>query len=211
MKSLRAFTLIDILIGMILTSGLVILFTLFARDMYRYTAFIRNHQRLRTEAFALASVALPSLIREAVGIDYANTGANKLTLFMDKDENQTVTIVRQPTGNIDATRDIAQLFIQTGVTDQEPTTSYVLNSQATVIEDFKVEVSEQPRKTDKNILVTNRELQPMVRISLTTRRRRPEASAARTFFSFWEEPKISYVSFTTLRNYVSSNLRKKPL
>lgn len=200
-KYLSGFTLVDVLVGIVMTSFLVLVILRFSTEVARYNAYISRHQQIRSETFALINNTLATLIRQAASLDYANTNQSKLGLFMDKLERDRVMIelktVPQQGGDSPSDKK-SQLVLTRG------SKVIYLNSTRTVFETFDVQTTKKPSSAN---LQQERSIQPIVRITLQARHQRNEGALSRTVFSFFEDPWISYKTSYTLRNYSFSNLR----
>jgi len=196
-KNLPGFTLIDVMIGMVITGIIVLLIALFVRDMLRYSYFVANHQQIRQESFALVNNLLAAVLREAVAVDYTRTNDNTLVLYMDKLESKTITITVVQDLDVDK----SQLVI-----DKGGVLTY-LNSPKTFVTEFAVQVL--PESVETATIKDDRSYQPMVEVYLAVRMQKPEnriGQPDKDFFA-WELPRISYASQYTLRNYSYSSLQ----
>lgn len=195
----RAFTLIDVLIGVTLTSFLVFFVASFIRETMLYTTFVARHQQIRQETFALVNNALAGLIREAVAIDYQESNEKQLALFLDKFENDSMkVVVRLDEVTTSDGEKRAQVVLERGAK-----TMY-LNSPRTFVTGLHFEYPPNPRLETE--IADARSLQPMVRVKLSSRFQRPTDDDP-ALLSFLEDPRVSYQAAYTLRNYSLSNLR----
>lgn len=210
---LKGFTLIDVLIGVTLTSFLVFFVASFIRETMLYSTFVARHQQIRQETFALVNNAIAGLVREAVAIDYAESTSERLALFMDKFESPSKRIsivlvgdeadeddeLEEEWGLKTSDEKRSQLVI---LREKEP--PIFLNSPRTYITSFDFEYPQNPRTASD--LADARALQPLVRVKLSSRFQRPTDDDP-GLLSFLEDPRVSYQAAYALRNYSLSNLR----
>lgn len=201
----KGFTLTDVLIAVTLTSVIVILVAKFVGESLLYTTYFSRHQQIRSETYALVNNVLATVIREAVAIDYQTSSTPaQLALYMDKFESEakkiTFKIKTAPATADDLAR--SQLVMQIGTGPEK-----ILNSERTFIEDFRVAFTEDPTVGSSSGLQDRRSIQPMVEVYLQSRFQRLNESRPDDSYTFFEDPRISFQSRYTLRNYSFSNLR----
>jgi len=189
---------LDVLIAVTLTSFLVFLLASFVSQVIQFKTYFVRHQQIRSEGFALVNNTLPTLIREAVAIDYTETTPDTLVLFVDKREKKRVKVYLEPLAQVSAD-DTRQLVLE------GPSGKVYLNSQNTVVDEFEVGVTDDPRVAQD--VAQARANQPMVSVRVAVRHQRPESARGRQMFGFFEDPRVSYQAAYTLRNYSFSSLR----
>lgn len=186
MRTLKGFTLVDVLIALTLSSFLLILVFSFLREVMIFSTFIARHEKLRRETFTLLHFAIGPLIREAVAIDYEHSTPQKLSLFMDKFERPESTVIVALERSSEEGHERSQLVLMRG------NEKMYLHSPSTVITDFQFEYPVNP-KGAKNLQIM-RAFQPIIRVAVKAR---------------FKESRVSYQAAYTLRNYSFSNLRSE--
>ncbi|GEM_PF-5477511 len=184
---LKAYSLPDVMVGIVLTSFCLIVVVTFFRDTFQFTAYLRRHQQLRQETLSLVSIVLPKVIREASALDYAKTTDHELSVFVDKEEKKTAFFFVRA----NLSEDIAQLVLLRDGKEE------VLNSPETVIDRFFLEATPRGDRT----------WQPRVRFRIEAHARHSEGELGRSVFEFFEDPRISYESLATLRNFTFSSFK----
>lgn len=184
---LRAFSLPDVMVGVVLTSFCLIVVVIFVHDTFQFTTYLHRHRTLRQETLSLVSIVLPKVLREASALDYAKTTDHELSVFVDKEEKKTAFFFVRT----NPSEDTAQLVLLRDGREE------VLNSPETVIDRFLVTT------TPKG----DRALQPRVRFRVEAHARHAEDELNRSAFEFFEDPRISYESLATLRNFTFSSFK----
>lgn len=184
----RGYALVDILIAISMSTILVILLTIFIRDSMQFVSYVEKHRQLRSEVFTLMNFTLPLLIREATGVDSTASKEGTLSLFLDPFEKKKALI----------TSSASQLILQ-----QKENTWYLSTGK---IEIESLQFQWTPKPSGKT-LQEDRVYQPLVRVRIVARAKRPEGFEGRTVFSFFEDPRVSYEAVFSLRNYSFSSLR----
>lgn len=179
---LRAFTLVDVMMGVVMTSMLLVLMTGFVKDTLIHHRSISQFQQLRSDVFRLSSQVFPKLIRESSGIDYAQTTDMVLSLFTDAYEQESLQIIYQKTDE-----GLGELVYQQGDTVTR------LHSSLIDIEDMSWIYPEFPRSSSQ------KDLQPVVAFRIQAR----FASELPL-----ERPvRLAYEGLSTLRNVSFSSYR----
>jgi len=210
-KSARGFTLIELIIVIGFFGFMSALLMQNLLSVYKFKEVIRYYKDLNFEASAVLSNGIPGLIRSGFAINYAQTEegdageqitegwqdkTDKLSIYTDRAETQYFTIYRETENS-----DIARLMVEFSNGEKFP-----LHSSETVIEDFDIEVPQDPR------ISGDRDIQPYVNIYVRARHRYPFGeSADESELMAHQTIRASYRTTITLRNTQPSSYKTEQL
>ena len=213
LKSIRGFTLIELIIVIGFFGFISALLMQNLLSVYKFKEIIRYYKDLNFETSAVLSNGIPGLIRSGFAIDYADTKENvsvqpteglqadtdTLSVYTDRAETQYFTIYREPYQSGGENGDIARLMIKFSNGE-----SFPLHSSETVIEDFDIDVPNDPRVDG------DPDIQPYVNIYVRARHRYPFGEVAdENDLMAYQTIRASYRTTITLRNTQPSSYKNE--
>ncbi len=212
-KSRKGFTLIELILvmGLFAFASTLLMQNLFS--VYHFKEVIRFKKDLNFEASVVLNNSIASMIRSGFAINYDNTQSgvstssseglqldtDKLSIYTDKAETQYFTIYRETHHEDDSGVEIARLMLEYSNGDVFP-----LHSSQTVIEDFDIEIPDNPRESGE------RDIQPYVNLYLRAHRQHTLVRDDEENLMAHENVLASYRTTYALRNVVPSSY-KQPL
>ncbi len=187
-KKLRAFTLVDVMMGVVLTTVLLFLMTGFVREVLFYHQSLAQHQQIRSDLFQLTHDLIPAVLKKSTGIDYEQTTEKVLSLFMDPYEQETLQF---------EWREDSEGFGELIYRSQDEV--YRLHGSKTLIEDISWSYPDHPAVLGQDRLQDLRALQPLVSFRIQARFRSDQALA--------RPIRLAYQAATALRNVSLSSYR----
>jgi hypothetical protein len=186
---LKGFTLVDVMMGVVLTTVLLFLMTGFVRDVLFYHKALAQHQEIRSDLFRITHDVFPEVLRKATGIDYAQSNDRVLSVFIDAYEQETVQFLWR-----EDSEGFGELVYQDD--DQE----FRLHAQQTVIEALEWNSPEHPASLGADRLLVERALQPLVTFRIQASFRSNEALARPIRLAYQGAAALRKVSFSSYRH-----------
>jgi len=212
-KSKKGFTLVELIIvmGLFAFGSALLMQNLFS--IYHFKEVIRFKKDLNFEASMVLNNAVASMIRSGFAINYdktisdvsaksgdgLRTDVDRLSIFTDKAETQYFSIFREPYYMDSDGSEVTRLMLEYSNGDVFP-----LHSSQTVIEDFDIEIPDDPRNGG------DRDIQPYVSLYLRAHHQHTISQNDENRLMAHESVLASYKTTITLRNVLPSS-NKQPL
>jgi type II secretory pathway component PulJ len=157
-QKLKGFTLVDVMMGVVLSTVLLFLMMGFVQEVMLHQQVLAQHQQIRSDLFRLTHDVLPKVLRESTGIDYEQTDDQVLSLFTDVYEQQSLQFIwredEEGLGELIYKQDDKELR---------------LHGSRTIIESVEWGFPKHPAQLGSDRLQQLRALQPMVSFRIQAR------------------------------------------
>ena len=211
----KGFTMIEliIVIGLFGIISAILMNNLLS--VYYFRDIIRDKKDLNFEASSILNNGIPGLIRSGFAINYNQSDTkniqgetegvqnevDRISIFTDRAETRYFTLYREPYTIAGDNADTAPLYISFSNGE-----SFPLHTSEVVVEDFDVEIPEDPRVSG------DRDIQPYVRIYLRLRKRYPlEGMADKNTLEAKDVIRASYQTTIALRNSNAASNKTLPI
>lgn len=211
--SRKGFTLVELIVvmGLFAFASALLMQNLFS--IYHFKEVIRFKKDLNFESSAVLNNTIASMIRSGFALNYDEMDAtvsegisegvsaevDRLSVFTDRAETQFFTIYREPLHNDSNGEESARLMLEYSNGDVFP-----LHSSQMVVEDFDIQVPEDPRESG------DRDIQPYVSLYVRAHRQHSLVRDNEDKLMAHELVTASYRTTFALRNVVPSSY-KQPL
>lgn len=152
-RSLTGFTLIDVMMGVVLTSVMLFLMSGFVSDVLFFQQRLAQYRQLRSDLFRITHDVFPQVLTSATGVDYSNSDQQILRLFTDPYELTSLAFVHE-SGRLGLMKNDERLS---------------LHGESVVVESLEWSIPDHPATEGRARLQDLRALTPLIHFRIQAR------------------------------------------